>query len=150
MTKTKDIERAKEQALAQFESIREMLERLKHAQECTEDDCKEGAEGGDTWTDAEGYHDEESARQVIEEDALDIEVSSGYHPPGESPKPDKYTILLCTGGPAVRIRGKLDEYSQPETAEIECQDWFTCWESCDIDDPDDALLTYAQQFYFGE
>lgn len=42
-----------------------------------------------------------------------------------------------------------EEISTPETADLECQDWFTAWQTCDIDDPDDALLTYARQFYFG-
>ena len=149
MTQTKDLERAKEQAQAQFESIREMVERLKHAQECTEDDCTEGADGGDTWENAEEYHDEENAQQIIHEDALDVSVRSGWRAPGENSSPTEYTILLCTGGPAARIRGQLNQYGGPETAELECQDWFTSWETCDIDDPDDTLLTYAQQFYFG-
>lgn len=149
MTQTKDLKRAEEQAQAQFESIREMVERLKHAQECTDDECKEGAEGGDTWEDVEGYHDEDGAQQTISEDALDVSVRSDWHPPGENASPTEYTILLCTGGPAARIRGRLDQCGGPETAELECQDWFTSWESCDIDDADDALLTYAQQFHFG-
>lgn len=148
-TKEKDLHRAREQAQAQFESIRDMVERLKHAQECTDDECTEGKDGGDTWDDAEGYHDEDKALQVITEDALDVSVRSGWYPPGESPSPEEYTILLCTGGPAVRIRGQLSQCGGPETAGLECQDWFTQWETCDIDDPEDALLTFASQFYFG-
>lgn len=149
MPQTKDLERAKEQARAQFESICEMVKRLKHAQECTDDDCTEGKDGGDTWDNAGEYHNEDNAQQVLREDPLDLSVRSGWHLPGESSSPTEYTILLCTGGPAVRILGRLDQYGNPESADLECQDWFTEWQGCYIDDPDDALLTYAQQFYFG-
>ena len=152
-SKEKDRDRAKEQAQCQFESIREMVERLKHARECTDDECTEGKEGGfhsgEDKNDIEAYHDEENAQQIILEDALDVSVRSDWHPPGEKSSPTEYTILLCTGGPAVRVRGQLNQYGEPESAELECQDWFTAWQTCDIDDPDDVLLTYAQQFYFG-
>jgi hypothetical protein len=44
-------------------------------------------------------------------------------------KPSEFMILLCTGGPAVRIRGELDRYSEPEKPRIEYQDWFTPWQT---------------------
>ena len=60
-------------------------------------------------------------------------------------------ILLCTGGPAVRIVGDLNEHGEPDTARIEYQDWFTYWERLPIKrEQEDLLLDYARCFYFGE
>jgi hypothetical protein len=60
-------------------------------------------------------------------------------------------ILLSTGGPALRIRGELDEYKQPYRAWLEYQDWFTPWTEYHGDNVDtDALLAFAAYFYFGE
>lgn len=95
---------------------------------------------------------QEEAIERIQDDALDISVRSDWHSPGsEDNEPTEFTILLCTGGPAVRIVGELDEYRQPSRAWIEYQDWFTAWTHL-IDAPieSDTLLTYCQQFYFGE
>lgn len=95
--------------------------------------------------------DQDAARQRIEEDALSVEVRSGWCSPGEEMSPDEYKILLCTGGPAVEIIGELDQYKQPCTARLMCQDWFTSWEELvTTGDDQDALLTYAQVFYFGD
>ncbi|KKL57999.1 hypothetical protein LCGC14_2229850, partial [marine sediment metagenome] len=71
--------------------------------------------------------------------------------PGEEADMDfEYKILLCTGGPAVRIIGGLDLWKEPDTAKIQYQDWFTGWERCTDSEEDEAMLTYARQFYFGE
>ena len=43
------------------------------------------------------------------------------------PTPEEFEILLCTGGPACRIVGDLDESCQPSSARIEHQDWGTPW-----------------------
>ncbi len=164
MTTETDQGRAKDQAKAQVESIVEMVKRLKHTRECDGEDCKltdaevfaginiyykDGmiADEGDR----EQYHNEEQARQSISEDPIGLQVRSGWHTPGEEEAPTEYEILLCTGGPAVRITGELDRFSQPETADLEYQDWFTPWMPyCDTTTEDNkALLTYAQQFYFG-
>jgi len=102
------------------------------------------------------YPDEDEARQRIEEDALSVEVRSGWYSPGASDDdraPEEFCILLCTGGPAVRIVGKLGMHGEPERAWIEYQDWFTPWRTL-VPTPGesdgDALLTYARVFYFGE
>ncbi len=123
--------RARDQAKAQLEGIIRMVKRLEHAQEC---------QGG------------EDARRAIEEDPLSVQVRSGWYSPGEKAEAEEYEILLCTGGPACRIIGDLGAYNQPETAQLEYQDWFTPWERYHIadDEQEKALLTYAQQFYFGE
>ena len=129
---TTDTDRAEGQAKAQLESIREMVAALEKA-------------------DASGTEEErDEARQTIEEDALSVEVRSDWHEPGGDSDPGEYCILLCTGGPAVRIRGDLAAYSEPNTAELEYQDWFTPWERLPTDSADEEiLLTYARSFYFG-
>lgn len=95
--------------------------------------------------------DEDDARERLQEDPLSVEVRSGWCSPGETATPEEFTILLCTGGPAVRIMGELDENNQPCRAWIEYQDWFTPWtELVDITSSDrSAILTYCQSFYFG-
>jgi hypothetical protein len=93
--------------------------------------------------------DEDEARRAIGEDPLSVEVRIGWHSPGESPEPDEYCILLCTGGPAVRIVGDLDR-GEPSSARLECQDWYIPWTEAPLDSEEcEALLTYARCFYFG-
>lgn len=104
---------------------------------------------------AEWQWDEDEARQAIQDDALSVEVRSGWYSPGadeDERRPEEFAILLCTGGPAVRIVGRLDGHGEPERAWIEYQDWFTPWqELVDVTSEErDALLEYARQFYFGE
>lgn len=98
----------------------------------------------------EGFtFDEDEARQTIQEDALSVEVRSGWQSAGETLTPSEFAILLCTGGPAVRIRGELNQYNEPARAWLEYQDWGTPWmQYCDADQ--DTLLAYAREFYFGE
>jgi len=99
----------------------------------------------------EQYHDQEAAHQVITEDALSVEVRSDWHNPGQKGEDTDYLILLCTGGPAVRITGSLDQYGQPASAILEYQDWFTPWtEYFTKGSEREALLSYARCFYFGE
>lgn len=92
---------------------------------------------------------QDDARQRITDDALDVQVRSGWSSPGNL-EPEEFSILLCTGGPAVRIVGELDQYNQPCRAWIEYQDWFTPWTELIGDIPHSSILTYCQQFYFGE
>ena len=113
-------ERGCQEAKCQLESVIEMTNRLQHCQDCDGTDnegfpCQEGAKGGDTWENADEYHNEDSARQVINEDALSAEIVKSYE------------ILLCTGGPAARIVGELNEDGEPTTARLEHQDWGTPW-----------------------
>lgn len=94
--------------------------------------------------------DEDDAREQIEQDALSVEIRSDWYTPGEESEPAEYKILLCTGGPAVRIIGELDQYNQPATARLQYKDWFTPWTELVDHSDHGALFTYAQQFYFGE
>ena len=122
--------RAKDQARAQLDSIIEMVKALENGEEI----------------------DGQNPEERIREDPLSVEVRSGWEQSAADLRAVEYMILLCTGGPAARIIGKLDEYGQPETAQIEYQDWFTPWVSyADISsEEDEGLLTYARQFYYRE
>lgn len=133
---TTDIEnRAEEQARIQFEGIADMVARLTRAQE----QCAAG--GGD---------DEDAARLAILEGPLTGRVRSGWHTPGEPDTPEEYEILLCTGGPAVRIVGGLDAHGEPETARLEYQDWFTPWEEYPLTSEEESVLVeYARCFSYG-
>jgi hypothetical protein len=110
--------------------------------------------GDNTITPDDFEWDEEEARERIQEDALSVQVRGDWHTPGDEDagKPTEFEILLCTGGPAVRIRGDLDEHLQPDRAYIEHQDWGTPWQQIFglSSEQQEALLTYCQQFYFGE
>lgn len=152
---------ARNQAQAQLESIRGMVFRLEHAQDCPGDefcdlDDATILEGLNihpseqaSADDRAAYHDEDGARQAILEDALDVQVRSDWGKPGDL-EPGEYMILLCTGGPAVRIIGQLDS-CYPASAQIEYQDWGTPWTALPTSSAEEAdLLTYASQFYYGE
>ena len=63
--------------------------------------------------------DDDDARMSILEDALSVEVRSGWVSLGADRvpmEPEEFCILLTTGGPAVRIRGELDEHKEPSRA----------------------------------
>ena len=121
--------RARNQAKAELESISEMVVALNSE----DDDARE------------------VAVKEIHEDPLSVEVRSGWTTPGQNMEPAEYCILLCTGGPAVRIIGDLDEYTEPAIfARLEYQDWETPWTPYPLSsDEEETLVSYAQQFYFG-
>lgn len=125
---------ARKQAIAQFRSIVDMVKRLRSDDAAVSD----------------------QAREEIEQDALSVQVRSGWYTPGdaEGAKPAEYELLLCTGGPAVRIVGALSEYGEPESAHLEFQDWFTPWAEWrtrgDQSKFEAWLIDYARCFYFGE
>lgn len=151
MLATIEKDTAKDQAKAQYECLSEMVERVQHCQECSEDyesgEC-EFADRFDSEEDFDTYHDEDTARQAINDDPLEVSVRSGWSSSAESLVAEDFMILLCTGGPAVRIRGELDN-GEPYRAWIEYQDWGTPWTQY-FDADQSVLLDYAQNFYFGE
>lgn len=126
----KDLERAKEQAKMQLDHIVEMVNNLN----------------------TENEDQREEAIQRINEGPLEVFVRSGWHTPGLKVDNEEYLILLCTGGPAIRIIGELGADGEPETAQLQYQDWFTPWVDYNetTEEEDEAMLTYARQFYFGE
>lgn len=184
-----EVNHAREQAIAKVESIKAMMDRLSH--ECGGDDCDIAL---DVMCDVAGYHfsaslgsdkmqeiiaeyhDADKAREAIEESPLSVEYRSGWVSVGVGTEfsAAEYCLLLCTGGPAVRIIGTLGRYSEPDTARIEYQDWGTPWTEMRYGDfneyPggtawnnakadkylkdamafDALLLSYARQFWYGE
>lgn len=122
------------QALAQLESIREMVAALK----------------------AEDDDEAEKAREAIQEDPLSVEVRSRWMElrdwgNKEQGAPAEFKILLCTGGPAVQIIGELNEHADPEKPRLQHQDWGTPWTDVRLSAEDaETLLAYCREFYFGE
>lgn len=158
---------ARQQAIYKLEGIKEMMERLSHSDECDgDDDCEVSnatmAETLGLYGDAalareemiSDYHDHDAALEAITESPLSVEVRQGWIVAGgpSTSSPVEYQILLCTGGPAVRLVGELGQYSEPISARLEYQDWGTPWTRLSgfWDDQDDVLLSYARQFWFGE
>ena len=130
----------KEQARMQLDGIVEIMTALETAKEHgkAEYDGKED--------------DENSLRERVQEDPLCVQVRSGWHTPGGENEDEDFRILLCTGGPAVQIRGELDEHGGPYNPVLQYQDWFTPWEDYreTTDEEDGYLLAYCREFYFGK
>lgn len=91
----------------------------------------------------------EQAEDRIREDALSVDVRSGWQTAGETLEPSEFRIVLCTGGPHVEIRGELDANNEPSRAWIEYCDWSDSGELVGCYEPA-TLLAYAACFYFGE
>ena len=101
--------------------------------------------------------DYDDARDNILEAPLSAQVRSDWYRPGEQPEAVEYQILLSYGGPSLRITGQLGEYGEASTADLEYQDWGTPWtryhpplHSELFDSHNADVLTFAQQFYFGD
>jgi hypothetical protein len=58
-------------------------------------------------------------------------------------------ILISTGGPALRMIGRLEGF-EPASARLQHQDWGTPWTDYIQPGSSDALIWYASQFYWGE
>ena len=114
------------QAAAQYAAIVQMLTDLDAAEDSDEDD----------------------ARHRIADHPLHVLVRSDWTQPGDSMEAAEFQILLCTGGPAVRIVGELDR-GTPCLARMEYRTWDTPWLSYSGALPA-VLCDYAANFYFGE
>jgi hypothetical protein len=89
--------------------------------------------------------------QAIYEAPLSVEVRSDWHDPVRVAVSVEYQILLSFGGPSVRITGDLDGDAQPDTARLEYQDWGTPWTPYALTDEErEDVLTFAQQFHYGD
>lgn len=166
---TKTDNHAEEQAAAQYSSIVRMLaavscdyDRLQELRDEREEltEAVKDAEALTQWEtdnaeelakleDAAGEcTDEDAARDNIREDPLEVQVRSDWTNPGEPLEAGEFMILLCTGGPAVRIRGELNR-GEPCRAWLEYQDWCTPWSQW-FGASSDTLCEYAANFFFGE
>jgi hypothetical protein len=150
-----------------LEELRDELESLKYDVESAEEDGNDHEKALAALAEWHTENDEElreleeaagdcesedDARERIQEDALEVQVRSAWYTPSSNQNvtPDEFYILLCTGGPAVRIMGELDDNMQPSRAWIEYQDWGTPWTQLFGEIEQSTLLEYCQQFYFGE
>lgn len=101
-----------------------------------------------------GHEDwNEGIRDGLMEEPLCIEVRSDWTNVCDigAGKPTEYRICLSTGGPATQIVGTLDEWLEPDSAEMQGQDWFLPWESIHLsDDERSCLISFASLFHYGE
>ena len=175
--KTKTDNHAEEQAEAQYSSIVRMLAALTcdydrltelrdEREELTEavkdaetDNHAEALEALTQWEadNAEELAElEDAAGECTDEDAalakhlhhFGLQVRSDWTNPGETLEAGEFMILLCTGGPAVRIVGELDR-GTPCRAWLEYQDWGAPWTQW-FGAKSDTLCEYAANFFFGE
>ena len=79
---------------------------------------------------------------------MSVDVRSGWTRPGEDLTADEFCILLCTGGPAVRIMGEL-RGGAPRRAWLEYQGRDTPWTQY-FGASSATLCEYAGYFFFGE
>ena len=132
--------RAEEQAKAQLETVRELIQAYHKAGEAEDSDAQD------------------EAIRRIEENILSLEVREGWHNPSQTYEggPVEFQILLCTGGPAVRIIGDLDGNNEPCNVQLQYQDWGTPWTEyfLDLDSKagetpeEDDLTDYCRTFCF--
>lgn len=168
MNEAKQENHAISNAKGWLESVVDMLNRLREAED-GEMECGQCEGTGETQSMSnledepcpvcdgtgtiESELDEDAIRQEIQESPLSVEVRSDWHTPGsEDADAGEYRILLTTGGPALQLVGDLDQWKQPDSARLEWQDWGTPWTQLHglSSDEEDALLTFAQSFWFGE
>lgn len=111
----------------------------------------ETEKAGSVEYDGETFTDAESLRERLRESPLSVMVTWPHTSPGERPEaPEGYVILLSTGGPALRIVGDLSQWTEPENASLQWQDWGTPWTRFHPGEAADSVLDFARLFYFGE
>ena len=88
-------------------------------------------------------------RDMVQEDPLGVQVREDWHDIGEGAEAAEYMILISTGGPALRLIGRLEGF-EPESARLQHQDWGTPWTEYFPEQSSDALIWYASQFYWGD
>ena len=93
--------------------------------------------------------------EEIQAGPLSVLVRDGWRAPyGASEGAEEYEILLSTGGPALRVYGRLGEHGEPESAVLQYQDWGTPWTDWYPEEHDSevarVILAYARCFSFGE
>lgn len=123
-----------------------------------ERDSHDEQESGNTWAEqcpddaaelaemeeaANGCADEDAARQLLDEDPLEVTFRSSWVESGAEMEPSEFCILLTTGGPAVRVIGELDSGSVYR-ARLEVQDWGTPWTTYDEPGLTEVLMDYAR------
>jgi hypothetical protein len=90
--------------------------------------------------------DSDEARENVRNDALSVEVRSGWVSATDAMTGEEFRIVLCTGGPHVEIFGELSN-GTPSRAWLQYQDWGTPLTRY-FDIEQSTLLAYCQEFYF--
>lgn len=128
----------------QAELLREAFPDEDPAEKTAEDLVEAIAEGDFLPT---GYEfDEEAAQEAITEDPLCLEVRSGWVAPGHLLEPEEAVLLLCTGGPAVRVLCDV-RGGELENPRVEFQDWYTPWQHLPLTESQcEAVETYIAHF----
>lgn len=132
---------AKDTQEGEIEALESYQQALIALTNCSKDLAELEEEAGD-------YENEDEAREAIQDHPLEINVRSDWTTPGEALEASEFMILLCTGGPAVRIVGDLCN-GEPTRAWMEYQDWGTGWQQW-FGARSATLCEYARHFYFGE
>ena len=91
----------------------------------------------------------DAIREMVQEDPLEVQIREDWHGIGEAAEVAEYMILISTGGPALRMIGRLNDY-EPDSVRLQHQDWGTPWIEYFPESDSDALIWYASQFYWGE
>jgi len=111
---------ARDQAKSQLDHIIELVQAYEQANQHDEADPQD------------------DALAAIRENIISVKVRGDWHAPGTAGGPQAlYCVLLCTGGPACRIIGTLDDYQEPATARLQYPDRGNPWT--------DYLLTRAEE-----
>lgn len=140
-------DRAHQQAIAQMQYIEELISAYRMDWEFLED-LKDHCEEEDLDTleelteQAAGCSDADEALERLESNPLEILYRSDWESDTSDLTPHEFSILLCTGGPAVRIRGYFDNHGNPSNAWTEYQDWGTQW--TELGSYQSVALEYAQ------
>lgn len=100
-------------------------------------------------SDAGECEDRDDAQQRISEDPLSVEYRSGWSSDPYSLDPEQFCVLLCTGGPAVRIMGELGERGSIHRAWLEYRDWGTPWTHY-YDGDSQTLINYCESLCVGQ
>ena len=129
-------DRARNQAISQMEYIEGLLSAYNIDWDLYEDlrDCDQSdLDEDDLETlqelieQADGCESRDEALERLENNPLEILFRSDWEYDTDHFTPSEFVILLCSGGPAVRIRGELDHNGYPSRAWVEYHDWGTPW-----------------------
>lgn len=138
---------ARNQAITQMQYIEKLLSAYRMDWEFLED-LKDHCEDEDLDTlnelieQAAGCSDSDEALELLEENPLSVRYRSDWESDPADLVPTEFEILLCTGGPAVRIHGEIGSYGTPSRAWVEYQDWGTPW--TELPTYQGTALEYAQ------
>ena len=99
----------------------------------------------------------EELREAIEdelrEEPLSVMVGTDeWFRVGEALEPNKFELLISTGGPAMRVVGSLCRHGVASDAVVQWQDWFKPWTEYNNEQEalQEALEWFCNLFYFGD